>query len=55
MVKYAIDLVVSKRVQVEPTVTHILKGLDKVPEAFEVSGNKAKHGAVNAAQVIISE
>lgn len=55
MIKYAIDLVASKRVQIEPTVTHILKGIEKVPEAFEISGNKAKFGAVNPAQVIISE
>jgi threonine dehydrogenase-like Zn-dependent dehydrogenase len=54
MVKYAIDLVASKRVQIEPTVTHILKGIEKVPEAFEISGNKAKYDAVNPAQVIVS-
>jgi len=54
MIKYAIDLVASKRVQIEPTVTHILKGIEKIPEAFEISGNKAKYGAVNPAQVVIS-
>jgi len=55
MIAYAIDLVASKRVQIEPTVTHVLRGLDKVPEAFEITGNKAKYGAVNPAQIIVAE
>jgi threonine dehydrogenase-like Zn-dependent dehydrogenase len=54
MINYAIDLVASKRVRIEPTVTHILHGLDKVPEAFEISGNKAKYGAINPAQVVLA-
>jgi threonine dehydrogenase-like Zn-dependent dehydrogenase len=53
MINYAVDLVASKRVQIEPTVTHILHGLEKVPEAFEISGNKAKYGAINPAQVVL--
>ena len=51
--KYAIELVASKRVQLAPLVTHVLHGLDKVPEAFEIVGNKAKYQAVNPAQVIV--
>jgi len=54
MISYAIDLVASKRVQIEPTITHVLHGLDKVPEAFEITGNKAKYGAINPAQVVIA-
>ena len=53
MIDYAIDLVASKRVQIEPTVTHILHGIEKVPEALEISGNKAKYGAINPAQVVL--
>lgn len=55
MINYAIDLVASKRILIEPTVTHVLYGLDKVPEAFEISGNKAKYGAINPAQVVLSK
>ena len=51
MIAYAIDLVASKRVQIEPTVTHVLEGLESVPLAFEMSGNKAKYGAINPPQV----
>lgn len=53
MINYAIDLVVSKRVQIEPTITHVLHGIEKVPEAIEISGNKAKFGAINPAQVVL--
>jgi threonine dehydrogenase-like Zn-dependent dehydrogenase len=51
MIDYAIDLVASKRVLVEPTVTHVLQGIDKVPEAIEITGNKSKYGAIGPAQV----
>lgn len=54
MIGYAIDLVASKRVQIEPTITHVLHGIEKVPEALEISGNKAKYGAINPAQVVIA-
>ena len=54
MIDYAIDLVASKRVQIEPTITHVLKGLETVPKAFEITGNKAKYGAINPAQVIVT-
>jgi threonine dehydrogenase-like Zn-dependent dehydrogenase len=53
MIKYAIELVASKRVQIEPTVTHVLHGLEKIPEAIEISGNKARFGAINPAQVVL--
>ena len=55
MIQYAIDLVASKRVQIESTISHVLRGLEKVPEAFEISGNKAKYGAINPAQVELAD
>ena len=30
------------------------EGIDKVPESFEITGNKAKYRAINSAQVIIN-
>jgi len=48
---WMLDLVVSKRVQLEPLVTHVLEGLDKLPEAIEITSNKSKYGAINPAQV----
>ncbi|OGO22076.1 MAG: hypothetical protein A2144_09430 [Chloroflexi bacterium RBG_16_50_9] len=55
LLQYTIELVAAKRVQLAPLVTHTLEGLDKVPEAFEITGNKAKYGAINPAQVIVSQ
>jgi threonine dehydrogenase-like Zn-dependent dehydrogenase len=54
LIQYAVDLVASKRVQLGILVTHVLEGLDKVPEAIEITGNKAKYQTINPAQVIIS-
>jgi len=51
MINYAIDLVASKRVLIEPTVTHVLTGIEKVPEAMEITGNKSKYEAIGPAQV----
>jgi threonine dehydrogenase-like Zn-dependent dehydrogenase len=53
LAQYTIDLVASKRVQLTPLVTHILEGIDKVPEAIEITANKAKYKTINPAQVKI--
>jgi len=50
---HTIALVASKRVQVAPMITHTLDGIEKVPEAFEITSNKAKYGALNPAQVVV--
>lgn len=55
LIRYAVDLVGSKRVKLAPLVTHLLEGLDRVIEAFEITGNKARYGAINPAQVIVSK
>jgi threonine dehydrogenase-like Zn-dependent dehydrogenase len=51
---HALQLLVSKRVKLAPVVTHTLKGLDKLPEAIEITANKAKYGAMYPAQVILT-
>jgi threonine dehydrogenase-like Zn-dependent dehydrogenase len=48
---WGIALVASKRVQTAPLVTHILDGIEKVPEAIEITAHKSKYGAINPAQV----
>jgi threonine dehydrogenase-like Zn-dependent dehydrogenase len=50
---WMLDLVGSGKVQLEPLVTHVLEGLDKLPEAIEITGNKSKFKAINPAQVRI--
>jgi threonine dehydrogenase-like Zn-dependent dehydrogenase len=51
---WAVRLVETKRVQLAPLVTHILEGIEKIPEAFEKTINKRKYGAIGPAQVIIA-
>jgi threonine dehydrogenase-like Zn-dependent dehydrogenase len=54
-IRWAVDLVASRRVRVAPLVTHVLKGFDKIPEAIKITGNKQKYRAINPAQVVVCE
>jgi threonine dehydrogenase-like Zn-dependent dehydrogenase len=51
--EHTVRLVASGRVRLRPTITHVLEGLDKVPQAFEITANKGKYKAINPAQVMI--
>lgn len=53
--EHTVRLVSSGRVHLEATVTHVLNGIDKVPEAFEITANKGKYGAINPAQVVMRQ
>jgi threonine dehydrogenase-like Zn-dependent dehydrogenase len=53
LMEYSVQLVATKRVKPEPTITHVLHGLDKLPEAFEITANKGKYKALNPAQVVL--
>ena len=35
-----------------PTITHVLQGIESVAEAFEITANKGKYKAINPAQVM---
>ena len=35
-------------------VTHLLRGLESVPQAFDITANKGKYGAINPAQVVLA-
>lgn len=54
LLEYTINLVASKRIKIAASVTHLLDGIDKLGEAFEITGNKSKYSAINPAQVKIS-
>jgi len=51
---WMLHLIASKKVQIEPLVTHVLEGLDKLPQAIEITSNKSKYGAINPAQVRVA-
>ena len=50
----SVHLIASGRVQLKPMITRVLDGIERVPEAFELTANKAAHGLINPAQVAIS-
>lgn len=51
--EHTVHLVASGRVRVNPTITHVLDGIESVPRAFEITANKAKYQAINPAQVMM--
>lgn len=48
--EFTVRLVASRRVRVQPTITHVLDGIESVPQAFEITANKGKYRAINPAQ-----
>jgi threonine dehydrogenase-like Zn-dependent dehydrogenase len=53
--EHTVRLVASGRVRLKPTITHVLNGLEAVPQAFEITANKGKYGAINPAQVLLCQ
>ena len=51
--EHTVRLVSSGRVRLRPAITHILDGIESVPQAFEITANKGKYQAINPAQVMI--
>jgi threonine dehydrogenase-like Zn-dependent dehydrogenase len=51
--EHTVRLVASGRVRLKPTITHVLRGIESVPQAFEITANKGKHQAINPAQVMM--
>jgi threonine dehydrogenase-like Zn-dependent dehydrogenase len=48
-----VRLVSSGRVRLKPAITHVLSGIESVPQAFEITANKGKFQAINPAQVMM--
>lgn len=51
--EHTVRLVASGRVRLKPAITHILEGIESVPQAFEITANKGKYQAINPAQVMM--
>jgi threonine dehydrogenase-like Zn-dependent dehydrogenase len=51
--EHTVRLVASGRVQLRPTITHVLDGIESVPRAFEITAQKGKFQAINPAQVMM--
>lgn len=52
--EHTVRLVATGRVRVKPTITHVLPGIESVPQAFEITANKGKYQAINPAQVVMN-
>jgi threonine dehydrogenase-like Zn-dependent dehydrogenase len=52
---HTVRLVASGRVQLKKTISHQVRGINAVPEAFEITANKQKYRAINPAQVLMKE
>jgi threonine dehydrogenase-like Zn-dependent dehydrogenase len=52
--EFTVRLAASGRVRLKPTITHVLHGIDKVPQTFEITANKGKYKAINPAQVVLA-
>lgn len=50
---HTVRLIASGRVRLEPTIRHVLQGIESVPEAFEITAHKGKYQAINPAQVVL--
>jgi threonine dehydrogenase-like Zn-dependent dehydrogenase len=53
--EHTVLLVASGRVRLKPTITHVLSGLEAVPQAFEITATKGKYQAINPAQVVLCQ
>ncbi|MFC2022457.1 zinc-binding dehydrogenase [Chloroflexota bacterium] len=51
--QYAAFLAANGRIKVAPQISHVLHGLEKVPEALEITVNKAKYRATNPPQIVV--
>jgi len=49
-----IQLVASGRVRLKPYITHVLHGIEKLPQAFDITAHKARHNAINPPVVVVS-
>lgn len=51
--EHTVRLAASGRINLGPTITHVLQGIESVAEAFEITANKGKYQAINPAQVVM--
>lgn len=51
---YGVSKILTKQIDIRTGITHILEGIERLPEAVEITGHKGKYGAINPAQVIVN-
>jgi threonine dehydrogenase-like Zn-dependent dehydrogenase len=53
--EHSVNLASSGRVKLAPIISHTLEGIEKLPEAMEITANKKKYGTTSPAQVIVAK
>lgn len=53
--KHAMRLVASGQIQLKSIVTQVLSGINSVPKAFEITGNKGRYNSIMPAQVMMTQ
>lgn len=53
--EHGANLILSGNVKIAPLITSHLSGIDKVPQSFQITGNKAESKSIAPAQVHIKE
>ncbi len=48
-----VNLVAQGKVKLSPYITHVLQGIEKLPEAIDITAFKAKHASINPAIVVV--
>jgi threonine dehydrogenase-like Zn-dependent dehydrogenase len=51
--EHTVRLAASGRVRLKPAITHVLQGIESIPQAFEITANKGRYRAINPAQVML--
>jgi threonine dehydrogenase-like Zn-dependent dehydrogenase len=51
--QHTVRLVATGRVRLAETITHVLRGIESVPKAFEITASKGTYKAINPAQVLM--
>lgn len=51
--EHTVRLAASGRVRLKPAITHVLQGIESVPQAFDITAHKSRYQAINPAQVIL--
>lgn len=55
LMAYVVSLVSSGRVRLDSTISVVLEGIERVPEAFELTSGKTDTTLINSAQVVIGK
>lgn len=51
--EHTVRLVAGGQVRLAPMITHVLSGIEAVPQALEITAQKGKYHAINPAQVVM--